>query len=67
LKKSGPVAKEFRIYDFKKEAGIVFHRKCKKKSGEDRKCEETPLNIIEEWPMFYNGKFLIVPEEDYLF
>jgi len=66
LKKSGPVAKEFRFYDFTEKPGIVFHRKCKKKKGKDRKCKITELDIIKEWDMFYHGKYLLVPENNVL-
>ena len=54
------------MYDFDQEKGKVFHRKCEKASGEDRKCEKTTLDLMESWEMFYNGKFIIIPEDYFL-
>ena len=64
--KSGPVAKEFRMYDFDPEKGKVFHNKCKKTKGDDRKCTRTELDIMENWEMFFYGKFIIIPEGYFL-
>lgn len=54
------------MYDFDEEKGKVFHRKCKKKTGKDRKCTKTTLDLLDEWDMFYHGKFIIIPESYFL-
>ena len=55
LKKSGPIAPEWRMYDFSDKKGVIFHNKCKKKKGDDRKCKKTPLDILDNWDMFHHA------------
>jgi len=61
-KKSPPRAKDKTWYDFSEKEGIIYHRKCKKKSGEDRKCTITEIDINKEWKFFEYGQFIVVPE-----
>lgn len=61
LKKAPVLAPHKTFYKFEKEVGTVFHNKCKKKDGEDRKCTKTEFTIEEMWGTFYPG-FIIIPE-----
>ena len=61
LKQSPPLAKHERFYKFSEEVGVIFHNRCKKLEGRDRKCTKTFYNVEEMWSIFYPG-YIIIPQ-----
>lgn len=45
------------------EVDMIFHRKCKKKKGDNRKCKTIYYNLHKEWDYFKNSNFILIPEQ----
>lgn len=59
LKQSPPLAPEEKFYQVDEKVGVVFHRRCEKLSGKDRKCTRTEYRITELWNVLYPSFILI--------
>lgn len=64
-KEVSPRAKGAAFYDFTKDKGVIFHRRCEKMKG--KRCTDTLLNLIEEWDFFYHAPMVIGPENKCLY
>lgn len=53
------------FFDFTKDKGVIFHRRCDKMNG--KKCTNTYVDIIEDWDFFYHAPMVIGPESKCLY
>ena len=47
------------FYKVDSKPGVMFHMKCKKPAGDNRKCVRTEFNIIDVWSELYPNFILI--------
>lgn len=59
LRQAPPLAPVETYYKFDKTVNKIYHNRCKKLNGKDRKCVRTDAWIEDMWSLFYPDHIII--------